>query len=65
MDWLELVKQSGDGPLKTALLLAILHGVRELSKMRKSVERLNIGMASVIAKIGGHERRIRNLERKK
>lgn len=65
MEWLELVQGMGDGPFKAAMLLAILHGVRELSKMRKSVERLNIGMAEVVERVRGHEGRIKSLERKK
>ena len=62
---MEILKSAGDEPFKVTALLAFLHGVRELSKIRKSVERLNVGMAVVVEKIGGHEKRISTLERKR
>lgn len=65
MEWLEFVKQMGDGPFKASLLMAFIHGVRELSKMRKSVEKLNLGMAVVAEKVHGHDRRISNLEKRR
>ncbi len=65
MDWLEIVKQAGDGPFKVAMLGAILHGVKELSRMRKSVEALNLTMAVEATKVKGLDRRVTNLERKK
>ncbi len=65
MDWLEVLKQTGDVPFKAAMMGIIMHGVRELSKMRKSMEKLNLGMAVVAEKVHGHDKRISNLERKK
>lgn len=65
MDWLVFVKEAGDGPFKSAMLMAILYGLRELTKMRKSVEKLNLGMAVVATKVNGHDKRISNLERKR
>lgn len=65
MEWLAVLEQIGDAPFKMAMLTTIYYGVRELAKMRKSVEKLNIGMATVAEKVHGHDRRISNLERKK
>ncbi len=60
---LELSKSLGPG----GAILVVLGGfaLRELSRMRKSVEKLNLGMAVIIERLGGHEKRIRTLERKK
>ena len=65
MDWLELARNAGEGPFKFAMLGALLHGVRELSKMRKSVEKLNVGMAVIVEKVHGHDKRITSLEKRK
>ena len=65
MDWLALINQVGDGPFKLAMLMALLYGIRELSKMRKSVERLNLGMAVYSEKVNEHGRRLSNLEKRK
>lgn len=65
MDWLELVKQAGDGPFKVAMLMALLHGVRELSRMRKSVEKLNVTMAVEAVKVSTIDKRVTNLERRR
>ncbi len=60
---LELSKSMGP----SGAILVVLGGfaLRELSRMRKSVEKLNLGMAVIIERLGGHEKRIRTLERKK
>lgn len=64
MDWiLELLKD--ESTFRFALVVGGILSVRELSKMRKSVENLNIGMAVMVERLGGHEKRIRILERKK
>ena len=65
MSWTDLITYLGDGPVKAVAIAALLHGVRELSKMRKSVEKLNVGMAVIVEKVHGHDRRIAKLERGK
>lgn len=65
MEWVELLDKAGDKPFQTIMLLAILHGVRELSRMRKSVEKLNLTMAVESVKVNGIDRRVTNLERKR
>ena len=65
MDWLSLVNQIGDGPFKLAMLFSLMYGIRELSKMRKSVENLNLGMAVYSQKVNDHGRRLSNLEKSK
>lgn len=66
MDWSLLIELSKEmGPSGAVLVVFGAFGLRELSRMRKSVEKLNIGMAVIIERLGGHEKRIRTLERKK
>ena len=65
MELLPLLEQLGDGPFKAAALMAFIFGVRELQRMRKSVEKLNLGVAVVVEKVNGHEKRLTTLERKK
>jgi hypothetical protein len=72
MDWLEIFKLSGDNPIKLIALGGLFHGIRELSKMRKSVEimqssveKLNVSMALNSYKVQTHEKRIDHLEKVK
>lgn len=51
---------------------SIIYGVKEVGKMRESVELLNIKMATIIERtethekqIDGHDERIRDLEQRK
>lgn len=61
MEWNEFAQWA----FKFAVGAGFLHGVRDLSSMRKSIEKLNISMAVILERIQMHERRITTLERKK
>lgn len=66
MEWLDILETAKEvGPHGTILVVMGTLALRELAKMRKSVEKLNVGMAIVVERIGGHEKRITTLERKK
>lgn len=65
MNWLDFVVQIGDGPFKVSVLFAIVYGLRELTRMRISLVQLATAIAVVVERVSSHEKRIRNLERKK
>lgn len=62
---IELVQRMGDGPFRAVILLVLWFGVRQLTQMRKSMEKLNTSLAVVIERTSNHEKRITRLEKKK
>ncbi len=66
MDWLQILGVAKEvGPHGVLMVIMGAFGLRELSRMRKSVEQLNIGMAVVVERVHEHGRRISSLEKKK
>lgn len=69
MDWLsivaEMVKEMGEGPFRLFVLIVFYFGVRELRRMRISMDNLHQALGKILEKVNGHEKRIRILERKK
>ena len=69
MDWLvsipEFVKVIGDGPFKSIVVVILYLGIKEFRLLRQSVGRLHESIAVIIERTSSHEKRIRNLERKK
>lgn len=67
MEWLsvvaDVVENVGDRPFKILVALALLYGVKQLAKMRESMESLNTAIAVVVERTTNHEKRIESLER--
>lgn len=68
MDWLSLVaeqiQQLGEGPFRFVVVVIAYLFLRELRKMRGSMDKLHKVLSDVVNKLNGHEKRIRQLERK-
>ncbi len=65
MDWLELVKQTGDAPFKVLLLAGLGHAIWELSRMRRFLQKIDISIAVSNTELRELRGRIARLERKK
>lgn len=69
MEWLgvviEQVEKMGEGPFRFIVVVISVLLIRELMKMRKSMDKLHGVLAQVVGKLNGHERRIKVLERKR